>query len=114
MAESLDWDETVDAVVVGGGGAGMAAAIAAAETDPDADVTLVQKERELGGVTGVSNGIIAAADTYLQRDRSIDDSWEAHYEDFDKFVESNTHQANRYHFHTFEGSIPEKDNLALR
>lgn len=68
-----------DVIVVGGGGAGLAAAVEAA--DHGARVVLLEKNKELGGTTGMSIGAYTAANTHLQRRKGIHDSIEALDED---------------------------------
>ena len=68
-----------DLVVVGGGLAGVTAALTAAEAG--ADVILVEKEPELGGSSAMSGGMLAFADTDLQRKQGITDSDELLFND---------------------------------
>lgn len=114
MTPEGDWTDRADVVIIGGGGAGMAAAVSAAETDPSADVVVLQKLDRLGGATTVSMGSISAAETYLQAERGIEDWTDAHFRDLDAFVSSHAAGAGRYFYIDFQGSLPEKDNLALR
>lgn len=95
MQDSNEPIET-DVVVVGGGGSGLAAAIAAAEAG--ATVTLIEKNAELGGTTGLSVGSITTSGTPHQEKAGIRDSADAHFEDIALFA----------------GDLVGKDNLALR
>jgi fumarate reductase flavoprotein subunit len=113
-SEQLDWSKEADVVVVGGGGAGMAAAAGAAEADPDADVLVLQKLSELGGSTTMAMGSFTAAGTSVQDEMGIDDTPDAHFDDFDKFVDLYSAGESAYFYLDFEGDLFEKDNLALR
>ncbi|MEU6608493.1 FAD-dependent oxidoreductase [Streptomyces shenzhenensis] len=72
--------DDLDVIVVGGGGAGLAAAVSAAEQG--AAVLLFESERELGGSTQLSAGLITAAGTSVQRALGIDDSAERHFQHY--------------------------------
>jgi flavocytochrome c len=74
-----DWDETVDAVVVGSGFAGLAAAIEA--RNAGASVAILEKMRGPGGNSIISDGGIAAAGTPDQKELGIIDSAELMHED---------------------------------
>ena len=65
-------------IVVGGGGAGMAAAIEAA--DSNVSVALIEADEKLGGSTALSGGVYYAADTSVQKERSVVDSVDAMFE----------------------------------
>ncbi|ANY08878.1 FAD-dependent oxidoreductase [Pseudonocardia sp. HH130630-07] len=85
-ADGADGAEA-DVVVVGGGGAGLAAAVAAAEAG--SSVLLFEAERELGGSTALSAGMLTAAGTAVQRELGIDDSAERffqHYMDLNQWL----------------------------
>lgn len=75
VAPSFDWD----LIVVGGGAAGVPAACFAAERG--ARVLLLDHAETLGGTLWVANGQLSAAGTRLQRDKGIEDSPQAHYDD---------------------------------
>ena len=77
--ELVEWEAEVDLAVVGGGGCGLAAATAASAFD--CEVLLVEKADEVGGKAEVATGQICGVDTTLQRERGIEDSPEAFYED---------------------------------
>lgn len=72
-------DLQCDLVVVGGGLAGVSAALTAAEAG--ADVILLEKQPELGGSSAMSGGLLAFADTDLQRRQGITDSSELLFND---------------------------------
>ncbi|MEU1293657.1 FAD-dependent oxidoreductase [Streptomyces sp. NPDC005840] len=72
--------DDLDVLVVGGGGAGLAAAVSAAEQG--ARVLLFESERELGGSTQLSAGLITAAGTSVQRALGVEDSAERHFQHY--------------------------------
>jgi flavocytochrome c len=74
------WDYETEIVVVGYGGAGASAAIEA--HDKGASVLIIDKSSVAGGTTAISGGIIAGANTSLQRARGIVDSPEEMYKYF--------------------------------
>ena len=61
-----------DLIVVGAGGAGLSAAVTAAEAG--CSVLLLESENKIGGSTGRSQGVFAAADTSVQRALGFKDS----------------------------------------
>ncbi len=67
-----------DLVVIGGGTAGMPTATFAAAR---ARVLVIEAGGKLGGTLDRSTGMVAAAGTVFQRERGIEDSPEAHYQD---------------------------------
>lgn len=73
-----------DVIVVGGGGSGLACAVSAAEGG--ASVLLLEKQKELGGSTGIAVGSLTANQTRLQKKAAIQDSLDAHVEDAGKFA----------------------------
>jgi flavocytochrome c len=75
----VTWDETVDAIVVGGGMAGYCAALELVERG--VEVTLLEKQSEVGGSSVLSGGSFAFAGTDLQRAQGIDDSSELLFDD---------------------------------
>ncbi|MEU6644118.1 FAD-dependent oxidoreductase [Saccharomonospora sp. NPDC046836] len=80
-------EHEVDVVVIGGGGAGLAAAVAAAEQG--ASVLLFESERELGGSTAMSAGMLTAAGTSVQASLGISDTAEKffqHYMDLNQWL----------------------------
>ncbi len=72
-AESIEWDESFDVVVVGFGGAGAAAALQAAELGAK---TLLVDRFGGGGTTKYSGGVIYAGATRFQRQAGFDDDAE--------------------------------------
>ena len=78
------WQIETDVVVVGGGGSGLAAAVEA--STHGAAVTLVEKQPQLGGTTGLAVGSFTAACTSLQRAAKIKDRTTWHQEDIAKFA----------------------------
>ena len=66
-------------LVVGAGTAGIPAALAALELG--ADVTVLDKAPRVGGMLWASGAVTSGAGSSLQRDRGIDDSAEAHFEE---------------------------------
>lgn len=77
--EEIDWDIEVDVLVIGAGGCGLVGALAAAEQG--ANVMIVEKEAKAGGNTALSQGMVPAAGSALQRAAGIDDSPEIMAED---------------------------------
>jgi fumarate reductase flavoprotein subunit len=65
----LRWLEDVDIGIVGAGGCGLVAAHAAARAD--LKVVVWEGSKSPGGTTGLSNGLVAAAGTRMQRDAGI-------------------------------------------
>lgn len=72
-----------EVIVLGGGGSGLAAAVSAAEHG--AKVLLLEKNRQLGGTTGIAVGSFTANRTAMQRRAGIQDDLEHHVEDAAKF-----------------------------
>lgn len=70
--EEIDWDIEVDILVVGAGGCGLVAALAAAERG--ASVMIVEKEKDAGGNTSLSQAMVPATGTRLQHAAGIEDS----------------------------------------
>jgi len=73
------WDEKADVIVIGSGAAGLAAAIEAKNLG--ASVLVLEKRSACGGNSIMSDGGIAVAGTYFQKQYGILDSWELMYED---------------------------------
>ncbi len=71
-----------DFIVVGAGTAGLPCAIFGAQAG--ARVLVVDKEAQIGGTLLASGGHMSAAGTRLQKERGIDDSKEAHFEDIQR------------------------------
>ena len=79
----LTWDIEVDVLVIGAGGCGLVAALAAAEKG--VQVFLVEKDKNPGGNTSLSQAMVPAAGTRVQKDAGIDDSPELMAEDILKY-----------------------------
>ncbi len=77
--QALVWDVAMDVLVIGGGGCGLVAALAAAQEG--AQVLVVEKEAKAGGNTSLSQGMIPAAASKLQKEAGIDDSPELMVQD---------------------------------
>lgn len=69
----------VDVVIVGGGLAGFSAALTAAQAG--LDVTLIEKQRDIGGSSALSGGCLAFAGTDIQEKNGIADSDDLLYDD---------------------------------
>lgn len=78
-AQTDQWDETYEIIVVGAGGAGMAAAVKAAQKGAK-HVVVLEKLNFPGGNTLISQGFINAADPVRQPKQGIKDSWQHHAE----------------------------------
>ncbi len=70
--DSLPWDVETDVLVIGAGGCGLVAALSAAQEG--ARVLVVEKEGKAAGNTALSQGMIPAAGSRLQREAGIQDS----------------------------------------
>jgi fumarate reductase flavoprotein subunit len=79
----LTWDIEVDVLVIGGGGCGLVGALAAGEKG--AQVFLVEKDKNPGGNTSLSQAMVPAAGTRLQVDAGVDDSPQLMAEDILKY-----------------------------
>lgn len=83
LAQPVDvpakWDEEYDVVVVGAGGAGLAAACTAVENK--ASVIVLESQPTIGGSSIICGGAYSAADTYLQREKGIQDNDELFVKD---------------------------------
>jgi hypothetical protein len=71
-----------DFIVVGAGTAGLPCAIFGARAG--ARVLVVEKESRIGGTLHVSAGHLSAAGTKRQKERGIEDSTEAHFQDIQR------------------------------
>lgn len=69
----LPWDIEVDVLVIGAGGCGLVAALVAAERG--VKVFIVEKKKA-GGNTSLSQAMVPAAGTRIQKEAGIDDSTE--------------------------------------
>lgn len=70
--DELSWDIEVDVLVIGAGGCGLVAALAAAERG--VEVFVVEKEEAAGGNTSLSQAMVPAAGTKMQKNVDIEDS----------------------------------------
>ncbi|MBC7356495.1 MAG: FAD-dependent oxidoreductase [Desulfomicrobiaceae bacterium] len=75
----VDWDVEVDVLVIGAGGCGLVAALAAAQAG--AEVLVIEKEKEAGGNTALSQAMVPAAGSREQRAAGVEDSPESMAED---------------------------------
>ena len=73
------FDATVQVLVVGAGACGSAAALAAA--DAGAQVLVIEQDAVPQGTTSMSQGLVCAAGTAMQRAHGIDDDAERFYAD---------------------------------
>jgi fumarate reductase flavoprotein subunit len=87
--EDKSWDVDVDVLVIGCGGCGLAAALAAAQAG--AEVLIVEKEPKAGGNTSLSQGMVPAAGSGLQKAAGIEDSPETMARDI---LNKNHHEGN--------------------
>lgn len=71
-SSKLQWDETVDVIVVGSGFAGLAAAIEARKAG--ANVIVLEKMPTLGGNSIINGGIMSATSCPEQKYNKIEDS----------------------------------------
>ena len=71
-AEDADFDSEVPLLIVGAGAAGLCAALAASEAGIEPAV--IERDAVPAGSTALSAGLIPAAGTRFQRERSINDS----------------------------------------
>ena len=77
--EEINWDIEVDVLVIGAGGCGLVAALAAAERG--VSVLIVEKEKAAGGNTSLSQAMVPATGTSMQKEAGIADSIELMTED---------------------------------
>lgn len=70
--DELDWDIEVDTLVIGAGGCGLTAALAAAELG--SEVFILEKEKTAGGNTSLSQAMVPAAGTAMQKASGVKDS----------------------------------------
>lgn len=120
-----------DVIIVGAGGSGLAAAARCVELG--LEVTVLEKQAQIGGTTGIAVGSFTANRTNHQRHAGIEDSLDHHAEDAGKFarpeIESRNNNSLRRFFlaHTaatldwlgemglaFHGPSPEPPNRVPR
>ena len=70
--DELTWDIEVDILIIGAGGCGLVAALAAVELG--AQVFIVEKEKAAGGNTSLSQAMVPAAGSRMQKELGIRDS----------------------------------------
>jgi len=88
-AREVTWDAEVDVLVIGCGGCGLTAALSAAQAG--ASVLVLEKEDKAGGNTSLSQGMIPAAGTRIQREAGVKDSPETMAADI---LEKNHHESD--------------------
>jgi 3-oxosteroid 1-dehydrogenase len=80
----MNWDKSVDLLIVGSGGGGMVAALAA--LDSGIEPLIVEKQELIGGATGMSGGMVWLPNNPLMRAAGIPDSHEDGLAYFDDVV----------------------------
>lgn len=85
---SMTFDASVPVLVVGGGACGMTAALAAA--DSGAEVMVLERDATPSGTTSMAQGFICAAATRAQREKGVDDTAEAMFDDIMKKTRGET------------------------
>ncbi|MBK7250971.1 MAG: FAD-dependent oxidoreductase, partial [Gammaproteobacteria bacterium] len=69
---SVDWDHTVDVLVIGSGAGGMVAALTA--HDRGASTLVLEKSDHYGGSSGKSGGGLWIPNNHLMHEAGLDDS----------------------------------------
>jgi 3-oxosteroid 1-dehydrogenase len=80
----VNWDKSVDLLIVGSGGGGMVAALAA--IDAGIEPLVVEKQALVGGSTGMSGGMVWLPNNPLMQSEGIEDSHEDGLAYFDDVV----------------------------
>jgi 3-oxosteroid 1-dehydrogenase len=80
----VNWDKSVDLLIVGSGGGGMVAALAA--IDAGIEPLVVEKQALVGGSTGLSGGMVWLPNNPLMQSEGIEDSHEDGLAYFDDVV----------------------------
>ena len=80
----VNWDESVDLLIAGSGGGGMVAALAA--LDAGIEPLVVEKQKLVGGSTGMSGGMVWLPNNPLMRADGIPDTHEDGLAYFDDVV----------------------------
>jgi fumarate reductase flavoprotein subunit len=87
--DEISWDIEVDVLVIGAGGCGLIAAFAAAQKE--VSVFILEKEKEAGGNTSLSQAMVPAACTKAQTKAGVEDSLELMTEDI---LKKNNYQSD--------------------
>jgi succinate dehydrogenase/fumarate reductase flavoprotein subunit len=85
MTNAMNWNESVDIVVIGSGGAGLTAALAAAKNG--AKVLVIEKSGKLGGNTSISGGQVWIPNNHHMLAAGLNDSVEAAHAYLEKVVD---------------------------
>jgi fumarate reductase flavoprotein subunit len=85
----IAWDVEVDVLVIGAGGCGLIAALAAAQSG--VSVFVLEKEKQAGGNTSLSQAMVPAACTKAQAEAGVEDSLELMTEDI---LKKNNYQSD--------------------
>jgi 3-oxosteroid 1-dehydrogenase len=80
----VNWDKSVDLLIVGSGGGGMVAALAA--LDSGIEPLVVEKQELVGGATGMSGGMVWLPNNPLMQAEGVPDSHEDGLAYFDDVV----------------------------
>jgi len=80
----VNWDKSVDLLIVGSGGGGMVAALAA--IDAGIEPLVVEKQALVGGSTGMSGGMVWLPNNPLMQSEGIEDSHEDGLAYFDDVI----------------------------
>jgi 3-oxosteroid 1-dehydrogenase len=80
----VNWDKSVDLLIVGSGGGGMVAALAA--IDAGIEPLVVEKQALVGGSTGLSGGMVWLPNNPLMQSEGIEDSYEDGLAYFDDVI----------------------------
>jgi len=80
----VNWDKSVDLLIVGSGGGGMVAALAA--IDAGIEPLVVEKQALVGGSTGLSGGMVWLPNNPLMQSEGIEDSHEDGLAYFDDVI----------------------------
>ena len=77
---TADAEKSADVIIVGAGGAGLSAAISAVDNGAES-VIIVEQTSRTGGNLNLTSGSMSAANTSLQAECGIEDSFESYEED---------------------------------
>src|ERR1700719_2116215 len=84
MAETPQWDETCDLLIVGSGGASMCAALLCKTLGKRA--LIIEKLEKIGGSTGFSGGVWWIPNNHVMKRAGVEDSYERARQYFDAIV----------------------------